>query len=666
MAFNIILLANPPCDIEEHPIVHGHELKHRLIRVTTNLSQNASLEDGLAKMTRAANACFTGVVLSDAFFGFVNAPQNGQNYLPNLRTFLDSAKVLGINVYPEMGYFGYSSRILYHDINMAEGLPVKDAPFVVEMGANGLELVPMYEQTAFNFQNGDFETLPTSGNVVPNWSFQDSPGVVTFIDQEVKHSGNASIRVENPENDPNANGRFIQTISDLAQYRDYHLSVWIKTENFEPAFVHVLINNNEGRQLHANSTPVAYTQDWTQYHLTFNSLDSEIVNLYLGTWGGTTGKLWWDDVAIEPSPFINVLRRASTAVELRKMDGTAVLEGIDVDEIIDPLLGITPFRGAYTHWHTPPTIGIPAASSLQEGDTILASYFHTTTLLNTQICASLTEPKTIDIATTQHEEVRDRFAEQDMFNGWLWQYDEIRLHGWDNSPSYGTSGDNLAYNFSEVHRHARSIAPTELIMTYNSMFDPYHNAYGEGAPFYLAKDYWTNSWEGLAPDVTIVNWINVAPWRALSAEFFEERGHSQILAGFYDSPFFVKDWLRETEDLEKIYGVVYSTFTNDFSQIEAWADYVWGGCSFTTSTENITKPQDVLVYPNPTRNSFKIALEPDIKIERVELFSKEGKKVMQYSGHRTDFEILVHLPKDIYFVVIHTNRGRFKERIAIF
>ena len=33
------------------------------------------------------------------------------------------------------------------------------------------------------------------------------------------------------------------------------------------------------------------------------------MNLYLGIWGGRRGKIWWDDVRLEPGGLVNVVRR---------------------------------------------------------------------------------------------------------------------------------------------------------------------------------------------------------------------------------------------------------------------------------------------------------------------------------------------------------------------
>ena len=40
----------------------------------------------------------------------------------------------------------------------------------------------------------------------------------------------------------------------------------------------------------------------------------------------------------------------------------------------------------------------------------------------------------------------------------------------------------------------------------------------------------------------------------------------------------------KSNSVKEIKGVMYSTFKNDYSKLEEWANYVWGGCSLV---ENI-------------------------------------------------------------------------------
>jgi len=76
--------------------------------------------------------------------------------------------------------------------------------------------------------------------------------------------------------------------------------------------------------------------------------------------------------------------------------------------------------------------------------------------------------------------------------------------------------------------------------------------------------------------VIIVNWNSGQP--AQSLPFFAQRGHVQVLAGYYDGPpERIRDWLAAGRNLKGIRGVMYTTWRGDFSQLEAFAEHAWGG-----------------------------------------------------------------------------------------
>jgi hypothetical protein len=100
------------------------------------------------------------------------------------------------------------------------------------------------------------------------------------------------------------------------------------------------------------------------------------------------------------------------------------------------------------------------------------------------------------------------------------------------------------------------------------MFDPYHNAVK--GPYYLVNGPWTGSWEGLDKNVIIMNW-NFGK-RDQSLRFFADRGHRQILAGYYDhKPEQIKEWLASAKGVQGVIGVMYTTWQNDYSNLEAFA-----------------------------------------------------------------------------------------------
>lgn len=183
-----------------------------------------------------------------------------------------------------------------------EGLPVQDARFVVRDGSAVLE-----PDNPTRVANGDFEEF--TGNHVARWGFQDDEGITTFVDTDVKHGGKASLRMENIGRNEHRHCRIMQAI-DLAPRVD----------------------------------------------LVFNSMDNSAGNLYLGSWSGKEGRLWWDDLAVEEIGLVNVLRRPGCPVSIRGETGTVYEEGRDFHPVVDPQLH------PWIPYHEPPAIRLTPAT----------------------------------------------------------------------------------------------------------------------------------------------------------------------------------------------------------------------------------------------------------------------------------------------------------------
>ena len=94
------------------------------------------------------------------------------------------------SVIPIVFSAGYGGAILGYDRNLAEGLPVKDAQFVVE----GKE-ARFRPDTPTMIVNGGFEEY--TGHRAGGCRVQDAPGKESFIDTQVFKEGQASLRFEN-------------------------------------------------------------------------------------------------------------------------------------------------------------------------------------------------------------------------------------------------------------------------------------------------------------------------------------------------------------------------------------------------------------------------------------------------------------------------------------
>ena len=96
----------------------------------TNLQVNANVDALQRVWTRAAAAGFTHVLLADSKFARLGDLGGMQRvYFANIARTRRIAADLNLQIVPALFNIGYSNDLLYHDPDLAEGLPVKDAHF---------------------------------------------------------------------------------------------------------------------------------------------------------------------------------------------------------------------------------------------------------------------------------------------------------------------------------------------------------------------------------------------------------------------------------------------------------------------------------------------------------------------------------------------------------
>ncbi len=594
------------------PVVSGHVLSKRWVYLPANFQVSSTVDRLKGILDRAKAAGYNGALVTDSKFGRLEDGSLIEAYYPQLQEVLEYADDLGMQMIPAATAFGYSEQILWHDPNLAEAMPVRGASFRAESGA----LVP-YEAEPVRIVNGDFEAQPPIGHAFPGWAWQDVPGTSTFVDRAVKRSGAASLRMDDlgTTNPPHGNGRIHQSFT-VEPFHNYHVQVWVRTEGFRGGDVRVLVlGQAPGRTLQWNSVPVSPDQDWTRFDTTFNSLSHDEALFYLGVWGGDEGSIWWDDASIEPAGLVNLVRRPGTPVRIVSNDGsTEYQEELDVDVLVDPLMGSVPWPGSFDAWHEPPVISLAVGSRIADGQIVKIDYYQTTTIYGEQVTASLTEPRALEIATEQLHAIKRAFDRAGLFSGWFFSHDEIRMGGWDDAPSPGdgSPGARLAFNVATLHSEARDAAPDAELYIWSDMFDPSHNAEERDEPYYLVNGDWSGSWEGLTPDVTVMNWNRGSGTRRASAEFFAGRGHAQMLAGYYDgSPdeWIDREWLEDLSGIPEIEGVLYAQWGSGYDQLEAWAEYIWGDAEWIDIG---APPTDTATAPTaePTLSSTGTASAP--------------------------------------------------------
>jgi hypothetical protein len=535
-------------------------LSQKIAMLYCNHAKDDQVQKVIELMEQAAKAGYTHVTMGDS--KWLKWDRQDEAYVANVKKVREKARELGLVYVAGVAPLGYSNDILSKDVNLAEGLPVKDAPFIVKDG----KLIPQPEEIV---ENGSFEQTKTTkdGLVVPlGWTIE-VPGKIGFSDDKVVFEGKRSLRMQDFQaNDKHMRGRLIQKLK-TSPFRYYHVSLMMKTQDLDAKEI-AISPLGANRLLNHERLVIKKTQDWTRYDICFNSLDNPEVNLYIGTWAGKTGTMWIDDVRVEPAGFVNVLRRDGTPVKLTSPDGkTVYTEGKDVAEIKDPNLGNDGLLGAYKSWHDVPVINIPAGSRLKEGDKVLASYYHPAVTVIGQVMVCMSEPKVMELIKWEFQQVH-KYVQPDMY---MISHDEIRVQGWDESCQQRKIScmEILADNVTQCIDALTKEDPGKPICMISDLFDPNHNAAKTGM-FYLVRDEnpWYGSWKAVPKDVIIYNWMHAADKRVASLKFFSERGNRQVLAGYYDMPItHISEWMKDAQGIEGIIGIQYCTWSNNYSDL---------------------------------------------------------------------------------------------------
>lgn len=501
-----------------------------------NLQVAANVDKLEPVWRRAKDAGYTHVLLADS--KFYRLGDVTQGYFKNVERVKELASQLDLKLVLSVFSVGYANSLLWHDPNLAEGLPVRGTLFVV--GPAG------------------------EARIVPDPEV--GLGKLAWKDESVHMEGSGRSAIATV-NGPGNKARFTHKLK-LRPNRCYHVSVRIKTEDFthEPEVKPIAGD----RTLNWKKLGVKRTQDWTEHHIVFNSLENEEVNLYFGVWGDYRGTLQWKDWRIEEVGLLNVLRRAGApCVVAADTGGRVYVEGKDYDPIRDPRLGNVPWSGEYEVWHEPPTI----KTKLPKGTRLRVSWYHPAVIYDGQVVACLSEPRLKELLSDQASRMKQAWGQSAA--GFMVSHDEIRTANWCKAcqDRKVSPGKLLAENI----RFCRSLLRPLPAYVWNDMFDPFHNAV-EG-PYYLVNGPWTGSWEGLDKDVVIVNWNHGK--RDKSLKFFADRGHRQLVATYYDDPDLAqaRDWIKSARDDKSVIGYMYTTWRSDYSKVEEFAKLCRGNAT---------------------------------------------------------------------------------------
>jgi hypothetical protein len=495
----------------------------------------------------------TAIVLS----GMDRISLGSPEYLERLRKVKAIADSYHLEIIPSGFNIGYGGAILEHNKNLAEGMLVKDALFVVQDG-----VARFVADSPAKLENGGFEQF--QGDRFSAFEKQDEPGKKTFVDTQVSHGGKTSLRIENFGDTKAGIARVVQEIR-VTPNRCYRVSAWVKTEDDEPASLFsIKAFTPDGRDLCPFEPPApAPTSGWRQVTTAFNSWYAGRIELNFGVFEGVKGKVWVDDVEIEEVGLMNVVRRKGTPLTVRdEATGTVAEEGRDFAEVSDPDLDF--------HWtHEMPAIRLLPASRIKNGARLRVSYYHGTTIYNDQVSACPSEAQTYEIWKQQILLIEKFLAPKRYFLG----IDEARLFNRceacrsRNLPAAELLGQVTQWLYNQV----RAANPKAEIYIWSDMFDPNHNSVRQ---YYLVDGSLENTWQCLPKDMGMILWY--FDKRRESLDFFSSRGFRTIAGSYYDGED-LKDpegWLEAMDSTPNAAGIMYTTWSSKYKLLGAFGDLV--------------------------------------------------------------------------------------------
>jgi hypothetical protein len=511
------------------------------------LQKDADVAEITEVLTAAGKSHLNGAVVS---IGLDTLEKESPDFFRRLDEVSRSCDTNRLELIPAIFSVGNAVGVLAHDRNLAEGLPVNDAPFVVQGGEGRLE-----PQNPVQFKNGGFEEF--DGNTFRGYDFQDQPGVVSFADRAVRHSGLASLRLENFSANAQGQGRVMQTVQ-VQPHRCYRIAFWVKTEGLEPANALRVAATAGERDLAPREFDVSSSTGWRRLTMLFNSLNSEKVAVYAGIWGGKAGKVWLDDWSVEEVGPVNVLRRPGTPVNVRSEDGAVVYtEGKDYAPLQDPKLD---------PWHDDGDalpLKVLSGGRIREGARLRVSWYHSMVINDSRVSVCMAEPELYEILDREAKLLVEKLHP----NSVLLNMDAIRMGGTCQACRGRNMGELLGECITKQAAILRSYAPSLEIYIWSDMLDPNQNAHGN---YYLVDGYFSGSWDHV-PKNLILTVRGVAP-REASLDFFAGRGSRTLVACDCEAEGLknVEGWLNVAARVRRMRGFMYMPGPQEYKLLPAF------------------------------------------------------------------------------------------------
>jgi len=539
----------------------GGKYPYRWSYVSRSLREDSHVEEIAEIAKTCSEHGLNGILLSA---GLDRLDLQGADYKRRLGQVKQICADLGVEIIPSIFSVGYGSSVLAHDKNLAAGIPVKDALFVVKNGeATHVADPPV------SIPNGGFEKF--EGERAVGFDSPQNFGEVITRDTEIVKEGKSSLRFENFDKYPREAGRLSCEIP-VKPNRLYRISCWVKTEGVRPSRpfgsgnLRLQASSPDGRPLEWININIPPTSDWVEVVEGFNSRTYDKVRISIFLSDGDSGRFWVDGLKIEEIGLVNLLRRPGTPLVVRgEKSGIIYEEGRDYEQVTDPQLN-------FRFDHDGPPIRITSGSRIKEGERLRVSYYHGTSVYNGQVTLCMSEPKLYEIWRTQARLIQQELAPKKYF----FAMDEIRNGGAckackeRNMSMAQILGDCITKAYNII----REVNPEAEIFIWSDMLDPNHNATDRRDYYYHVDGNYYGSWNYIPKDLIIACWYY--KMRRQSLDHFSALGYRTIGAAYYDADDLEnpKGWLKALDETPLASGIMYTTWRNKYDLLDDFGDLV--------------------------------------------------------------------------------------------
>ena len=532
----------------------------------------------LGELTRTAASCgYTGMVLQgDIPYVF----HMGEGPRRELRKYKRLCDELGIEIIPAVWSIGYGA-MLHVDPNLAAGLPCCNIPYVASADGTKATYAPEPFDAGID---GGFEAPKETGNgrfSFAGWAFTEKPGLVSFVDESVKHTGGKSVRFEleaakaNDPKDPQA--RALARIKVKRNSR-YVVSAWIRTEDVDkPSAFQIVFYTRPGkgevagstRQLSFNRPKLQPSGEWARVTASLSTLDHEEIDMWIGSWGATKGRFWLDDVDVRLEGLADCLRRPGCPLMVRgEESGIAYKEGKDYAAV--PPLGKEQRAAARENGSL--VLKLLPGGRIRPGERLSVSGFRSHRMKSdSQVSVCMSEPRFYELV----EKSAKTIAEELRPKKWFLPMDEIRAGG--TCMACRRRQTDMAHIFGDcvtkLRETIRKVTPEATVYMWGDQLDPKMNAKDGRC---MCRGTFAGSVDLVPKDIVIMHWGGRVPE---TFAFFREHGFAlgRSIACF-DGDWTDKKTETVTRELEAIRAeptcraVMFTTWSGDYRNLGKFAE----------------------------------------------------------------------------------------------